>query len=381
MLTPNRCRQRGQPLASEDAAAFSAQSIAAVVKTMRLHPAYHATPLHPLPSLARELGVSSINVKDEAGRFGLGSFKALGGAWAVVQLALAEAEHRLGRKVAPHELLDPEVRASIRGLHVGCATDGNHGKSVAAGANLLGIAATIFVHQGVPRGRAAAIARYGAHIVTVPGTYDDALITADRECRANGWTVVSDWAQPGHETVPRLVMKGYAVMVDELRQQLIHEPTHAFLQAGVGGFAAAVAAAMAVSDAFGETRFIIVEPALAACLFASNARDRPTVVEAGEPTVMTMLECYTPSSLAWDILSRLADAFMTVDEDEATAAVAMLGLQGRRHGIEIASSPSGAAGAAGMMRTMLDGRAREDLHIGTDSRLLVFNTEGPAPSA
>jgi len=381
MLTPNRCRQRGQPLDSEDAVAFSAQSIAAVVKTMRLHPAYHPTPLHPLPSLARELGVSSVNVKDEAGRFGLGSFKALGGAWAVVQLALAEAEHRLGRKVSPHELFDPEVRASIRSLHVGCATDGNHGKSVAAGANLLGLDATIFVHQGVTRSRSAAIARYGAHVVTVPGTYDDAVATADRECRANGWTVVSDTAQPGHETVPRLVMKGYAVIVDELRQQLIHEPTHVFLQAGVGGFAAAIAAAMTVSDAFGETRFIIVEPTLAASLHASNNRDRLTIVEAADPTVMSMLECYTPSSLAWEILSRLASAFMTVDEAEALSAVTMLGLQGRRHGIEIGSSPSGAAGMAGMLRVMLEPLAREDLQIGTDSRLLVFNTEGPAPSA
>ena len=381
MLTPNRCRQRGQPLPADEAAAFSPQSIAAVVKTMRLHPAYHATPLHPLPTLARELGVSSVNVKDEAGRFGLGSFKALGGAWAVVQLALAEAEQRLGRKVSPHELLDPEVRASIRGLHVGCATDGNHGKSVAAGANLLGIDASIFIHQGVPRSRAAAIARYGAQIVTVPGTYDDAVAAADRECRAHGWTVVSDTAQPGHETVPRLVMKGYAVIVDELRQQLIHEPTHVFLQAGVGGFAAAIAAAMAVSDAFGQVRFIVVEPALAAGLHASNHRDRLTTVEPGEPTVMAMLECYTPSSLAWEILSRLATAFMTVDDDEANSAVAMLALQGKRHGIEIGSSPSGAAGAAGMMRALLDPLARESLKIGTDSRLLVFNTEGPTLAA
>lgn len=381
MLMANRSRQQGQALRAEDAEAFSPQSLAHVVKTMRLHPAYHATPLHPLPSLARELGVSSIYVKDEAGRFGLGSFKALGGAYAVAQLALAEAEHRLGRKVAPHELLDPEVRASIRGLHVACATDGNHGKSVAAGANLLGIEASVFVHQGVARSRAAAIARYGARIVTVPGTYDDAVTTADRECRANGWTLVSDTARPGHEAVPRLVMKGYGVLVDELRQQLIHEPTHVFLQAGVGGFAAAIAAAMAASDVFGSTRFIIVEPAHAACLYASNLRDRLTEVDASETTIMSMLECYTPSSVAWEILARLADGYVTVSEEEAGAAVTLLGIQGRRHGLEIATSPSGAAGTAGMMQVLLEARSRDELAIGTDSRLLVFNTEGPPPAA
>ena len=44
---------------------------------------YEPTPLHVLPSLAHEIGIARLFYKDEATRFGLGSFKALGGAYAV----------------------------------------------------------------------------------------------------------------------------------------------------------------------------------------------------------------------------------------------------------------------------------------------------------
>ena len=43
-------------------------------------PGYAPTPLHDLPALAAQAGVASVQVKDESSRFGLGSFKALGGA-------------------------------------------------------------------------------------------------------------------------------------------------------------------------------------------------------------------------------------------------------------------------------------------------------------
>ena len=35
---------------------------------------------------------------------------------------------------------------------------------------------------------------------------------------------------------------------------------------------------------------------------------------------MAMLECYEPSLVAWRVLSRVADAFMTVEDEDAVAA-------------------------------------------------------------
>ena len=46
-------------------------------------PGYSPTPLIELPALAAELGVGRLLVKDEAHRFGLKAFKALGATYAV----------------------------------------------------------------------------------------------------------------------------------------------------------------------------------------------------------------------------------------------------------------------------------------------------------
>ena len=49
-------------------------------------PGYVPTPLVDLPDLAARLGVRSLRVKHEARRFGLNSFKALGGAYGVMRV-------------------------------------------------------------------------------------------------------------------------------------------------------------------------------------------------------------------------------------------------------------------------------------------------------
>ena len=63
---------------------------------IRRWPGYAETPLHRLPGLAARLGVAAIHYKDECGRFGLGSFKALGGAYAVFRLLAKAVEARNG---------------------------------------------------------------------------------------------------------------------------------------------------------------------------------------------------------------------------------------------------------------------------------------------
>ena len=107
-----------------------------------------------MPGLAAELGVGALHAKDEGQRLGLGSFKALGGAYAVARLVLEAAGERLGRDLDEAELTSPEVRAIAAGMTFACATDGNHGRSVAQGAELVGARSVIFVHGGVSAARA-----------------------------------------------------------------------------------------------------------------------------------------------------------------------------------------------------------------------------------
>jgi len=374
-LVPNTHPDYRKPLDPVDAETLGPCAADRVERFLSHREDYSPTPLCALPALAAELGIGAIFVKDEGFRLGLGSFKALGGSYAVVRLALEAAALRLGRAVDIDELHRPEVRAVAERMTFGCATDGNHGRAVAAGAQLVGARAAIFVHARVSAARIAAIARYGAEVITVEGTYDDTVAEAARVCAERGWTVVSDTSWPGYERIPGLVMQGYTAIAREALRALPRPPSHVFVQAGVGGVAAALAAHLAVALGNERPTFVVVEPARAACLLESARAGRPVKIAHGEPTVMAMLECYEPSHVAWRILSRTADAFMTVEDADAVMVMNRLA-----HPLgddpPIVAGESGGAGLAGLIRVAKDPVWRARIGLGADASALVVNTEG-----
>lgn len=375
MLIRNTHRDYRAPLDPRDAEMLSIAGADEVERFLARRPEYGATPLLALPGLARELGIGTLLVKDEGQRLGLGSFKALGGAYAVIRLALEQAEQALGRTLGYGDLEAPDVRAVFESLTFGCATDGNHGRSVAWGAELIGARSAIFVHAGVSAGRVAAIARYGAEMIRVAGTYDESVAEAARVCAECGWIVVSDTSWPGYERIPGLVMQGYTAIVREAMRQMPEPPTHVFIQAGVGGIAAALAGHFAVLLGDQRPAMIVVEPARAACIFETARAGHPVKVPHGPATVMAMLECYEPSALAWRALARAADAFMTVEEDDAVAAMNRLARPSPGDPAIVAGE-SGGAGLAGLMRVAAEPSERESLGLGPEARVLVVNTEG-----
>src|SRR5690606_13113562 len=106
----------------------------------------------------------------------------------------------------------------------------------------------------------AAIARFGAEMVRVAGNYDDSVAEAARVAAERGWTVLSDTSWPGYDYIPGLVAQGYTAMVGEILAELDEPPTHVFLQAGVGGFAAAVAGHLAMVLGDRRPHATVVEP-------------------------------------------------------------------------------------------------------------------------
>ncbi|WP_449221556.1 diaminopropionate ammonia-lyase [Tistrella mobilis] len=374
MYLPNMLADAGRSLDPDDEAAFGAGAAAAAEALFAVTHGEGPTPLVDLPGLAAASGLGALLVKDESGRHGLGSFKALGGAHAAIRLALDEAGRRAGRPFGPEDLGTPALRAVTRSLTMACATDGNHGRSVAAGARLVGARAVVFLHQGVREVRADAIRAEGAEILRVAGDYDDSLAAVARSCAAEGWINVSDMALPGQERIPTLVMQGYTVMAAEiLRQCGDRPPTHLFLQAGVGGMAAAVAAHLALAGL--GTRLVVVEPEGAACLLESARAGRRLQLATHAPTVMALLECREPSATGWRILSRLARDFMAVPDTAARAAV-------NRLARPLAGDPalvvgeSGAAGLAGVLQAVADPALQAALGLGPAARVLVIATEG-----
>jgi diaminopropionate ammonia-lyase len=336
-------------------------------------PDYAPTPLRDLRDVA---GAAVVRLKDEGSRFGLGSFKALGGAYAVAKLLAAELSHQgVARSASSTDLSDGLYAEYTRHITVTCATDGNHGRSVAWGAQRFHCRCVVFVHETVSQGRVDAITRYGASVVHVPGNYDDAVRKANRQAKANNWSVVSDTSYQGYTEIPRDVMQGYRLMADEAADQWTGPPpTHVFIQAGVGGAAAAVSVQM-------RQRFtpapllIVVEPARAACLLESARAGAMTVVHGGLTTIMAGLACGEPSLLAWQELERAAWAFMSIQDEAAANALRLLAHAG------LAIGESGVAGLAGLRLAAGDPAARAALRLGDDSRVLLFGTEGVTDSA
>ena len=341
-------------------------------------PGYAPTPLRALPGLAARLGLATLHYKDERGRFGLGSFKALGGAYAVANvLRRAVRAARGGAEVTSRELLAGACADVVRATTVTCATDGNHGRSVAWGAQLFRCRCVIFVHEHVSAGRREAIARYGAEVREVRGNYDDAVRHAAATAEAEGWTVVSDTSYPGYREIPLDVMHGYGVMAAEIAQQWRagSTPTHVFAQAGVGALAAAVCASFWLHWGARRPRFVVVEPARADCVLRSLEAGRPVVVGGALDTVMAGLACGEVSELAWEVLREGAD--VAVELDDAWALQAMQTLASPAAGDPpIVAGETGAAGLAALLAAEAHADVRAALALDADSRVLLLGSEG-----
>jgi diaminopropionate ammonia-lyase len=332
---------------------------------------YAPTPLRDLEGIAAGARVAALRLKDESERFGLGSFKALGGAYAVATLLSAELSRQgIARAATAQALSDGRYRDVTGTITVTCATDGNHGRSVAWGARRFHCKCVIFVHAAVSHGRRDAITALGAEVVQVDGTYDDAVREAERRAAAKHWFVVSDTSYPGYTETPREVMQGYRLMADEAADQWSDSPpTHVFIQAGVGGAAAAVS--VQIRTRFGaEPRLVVVEPERAACLLASAQQGSPVAVPGDLDTIMAGLACGEPSLLAWQELERAATAFMAIPDAAAVESLSLLA----DAGLEVGES--GVAGLAGFLLAAADPDARAALDLSVTSRILCFGTEG-----
>ncbi len=109
------------------------------------------TPLIPSPRLANELGSAGFHIKYE-GLNPTGSFKDRG-----MTVAVSEAVHR-----AAHAVI--------------CASTGNTAASAAAYAARAGLACFVLIPEGkVATGKLAGAVAYGAQVLQIAGTFDDAL--------------------------------------------------------------------------------------------------------------------------------------------------------------------------------------------------------------
>jgi diaminopropionate ammonia-lyase len=316
-----------------------------VTEFHRQLPGYAPTPLVEAPTLAKEVGVGRVVVKDESNRMGLPAFKILGASWATYRALLEHLELPLGTP------LDDLVGSPVK---LTTATDGNHGRAVAFMARRLGIPAHVFVPAGTSQARIDAILGEGASCEVVDGTYDDAVATA----ATTGDLVVSDTSWPGYETIPAWVIEGYATIFEEIDVV----PDLVLVPIGVGALAAATAQWYRCRDL--PVRLVGVEPESADCMLASVEAGHLVEVPGPHRSIMAGLNCGSPSPVAWPWVSNGFDGFLAIDDDAARAGMRALAAEG------IVSGETGASGAGALLA------ARDALDLTPDTTVLLLSTEG-----
>ena len=322
-------------------------------KTISKWQKYQPTPLESLNKLSKELKLKNIFYKDESKRFGLKSFKALGGAYAVEKITK-------GRKK----------------ITVSTATAGNHGKSVAWGAKNLGLNCKIFISENVSETRAEEMRNLNAEVIRVKGNYQDSLNFCKEESKKNNWEIIQDVAWPDYELVPKLTMAGYSTIIKEISVQTNEYITHIFLQAGVGGMAAGLVAG--VANYFKKVpKIIIVEPEDANCVMQSIENNTPTSVDIKKESIMGGMSCGEVSLVPWQILKNSVNNCVSVSDKFVSQTVAMLADKVLSD-ISIEGGECSTPGITSLISCCNNEETKSALELNENSNILLIGCEGSA---
>jgi diaminopropionate ammonia-lyase len=317
---------------------------------LRAWPEYAPTPLVDRPDLARAFDLGSVGIKYEGARFAVQSFKALGPPYAAQKL----------------------VEGAGRRVTLTSATSGNHGRAVAWAARRLGAECRIYMNEGVSPGRARVIESFGATVIRVPGTYDDALARCHDDAERDGCYVISDVAQAEYPDVPAHTMHGYAMMGEELADEAA-DATHVFVGAGIGALAGGLVGRLWQRLGARRPRTVVVEPLTADAVYQSAANGRLSRTGGNLRTVMDGLSVGTASELAWEILDGGAFGFLGIPDPPAVAAM-RLAYDGSP---SLIIGETGIAGLAGLLVAAKDPEMRRALGLGPDSKAIAIACEGP----
>jgi len=327
------------------------------IKSISEWETYVPTPLIKLNKLRDQLGFKEIYYKDEDKRFNLKSFKALGGAFAVNKIANEK-----------------------KNIVVATATAGNHGRSVAWGAQRLGLKCKIFISEFVSEARADAMRNLNADVIRIKGNYDASLKECIKQSEKNNWEIIQDVSWEGYKEVPKLIMAGYTIMVKEILEQLKNNSfTHVFLQAGVGGMAAAMIAGFAKFST-NIPKFIIVEPENANCVFKSIENNKPTTVNIIKETIMGGMSCGDVSTVAWEILKNSVNHSLTISDEEISTVVALLA-KAKLSDEKIIAGECAVPGIIALISLFKNKDYLNKLNLKSNSKILLFGCEGLTDTA
>ena len=352
-----------------------------ILKFHRSLDGYQPTPVHTLNALAHRLGIQSVFVKDESFRFGVKAFKPLGASYTIYRFLKSKWETNFNTEFSVFDFKDPDKMTELGTFTFCAATDGNHGRAVAWTARILKQKAVIYMPANTVASRIKNIESEGAEVVLIDGTFDECVNRVDADAKANGWIIISDTAYPGYMYYPQFIMAGYSTIFREM-DNIVNMPHNCkadivFLQAGVGGLAAAGTWYYTKKYGTNRPKIICLEPTRADAFMESVKNGKPTHSKGDYNSIMAGLNCGV-SLLAWDYISEGANYMMTVSDAYAEKAMRQyyhpLGNDPR-----IISGESGASGLAGLLALFEDDKfsgLREELGVNSKTSILIINSEG-----
>ena len=224
-----------------------------------------------------------------------------------------------------------------RARGVVAASAGNHAQGVALAAGLLGARSTVFMPEGAPLPKVSATKGYGAAIEYAGHSVDDALVAAREFADRTGAILIHPFDHPD-------VIAGQGTVGLEILDQC---PDVGTIITAVGGGGLISGVAVAAKALRPEVRIIGVQ--------ATGAASYPPSLAAGAPmklpqssTIADGIAVLRPGDLNFAHVSKLVDEFVTVSDEELSAALLML-LERHKMVVEPAG---GAAVAALLSRSM-----------------------------
>ena len=298
------------------------------------------TPIYPTPRLAADLGLRHLWVKDD-GRNPTASFKDRASAIAVVK----------GR----------ERRAKI----ITTASTGNAAAALSGICASVGQANVIFVPEKAPAAKVAQLLAYGATVMLVRGTYDDAVELCLKAADAYGWYNRTTGFNP-------YMTEGKKTASLEICEQLGWQaPDRIFVSVGdgciIGGLHKGLKDLMALGWIEKMPKLMGIQAAGSNYLAEAwaNNEDVLTKPPIDAQTVADSISAGLPRDRlkAMAAVRETGGAYLTVSDDEILAAIPTLA-----RGSGVFAEPAGAAAYAGLVKAVAN-----DM-VSPDERIVVLNT-------
>ena len=220
-----------------------------------------------------------------------------------------------------------------RARGVVAASAGNHAQGVALAAQILGVAATVFMPEGATIPKVQATRGYGADVVFAGSTIDEALVAARAFSDETGAVLIHPFDHPH-------VVAGQGTLGLEILRKVPDVRT-ILVCTGGGGLLAGIA--VAVKSQRPDVRIIGVQ--------AERAAAYPASLSAGHPIALTRMSTMAdgiavgrPGDVPFAIVEESVDRIVTVTEEQLSRAVLML-LERAKLLVE----PAGAAATAALM--------------------------------